>query len=454
MPADADCEVIETRVVAAEVVIAEAKKDVNTEKTDRMETDEVNTREGQTGTGEVCEWEMGKWETGLCEAEAPEMRKANLPSEWIACSRCGKWRRLSSDKASEALRFCDWHCEMSGDADRNTCDKPQEEWDEEEWCAPVAAEVVSFDNGYPVEPAPHVAVLLAAAIEKGGGLTAAGILSSAGLISECVGCFLHVFKQKVSPNAEPAVIPQAAGTMVEGARCVATAALGLTSCVGESVAAAAAVVGAAAAERVAVVSRQSMTSAAMRTLGNASLSALTEVYEAVEMSSRQLASSGVVAASDAVSHRYGGNAGRVTHDAFAAVGSATQAAMHISSLGRKSLARVAAKSAAKAAVAATSFDDAALLAVELEAEPSTPCAYARPEGEGWVRLDRAWDLGNDLTASGELCAVAADADVCVVAADAEVCVVPADAELPVVAAEAELCIVAAETAQSSPAYGS
>jgi len=330
-------------------------------------------------------------------------------SSWIACAQCHKWRRIELAQLATIKSPSEWICAYGTDPLRNSCDVAEEDnklgelvhdAEHAEWVSLSASASgipsINFDD----EP-PQVVLLVATAIELTGEITAAGIRSSAGALSNCVGCFLHVFKQRVTPMSQPATIPRTAGTVVEGARCVASAALGITSCVGESVAAA------AAAERVAVVSRQGVTSAAVRTLGTASLSALTEVYEAADISTRQLASSSAVAASDAISHRYGGGAGKVTHDAFAAFGSAAQAALHLSAFGRKGLAKTAAKSAAKAVVAAAvdgqGQDERGAAVVEGRplSRAETEARFDKPEAEGWVRLDRAWDLGDEIEAVEE-----------------------------------------------------
>ena len=48
---------------------------------------------------------------------------------WVECERCGKWRHLPP--RTEPLPP-QWYCEMSDDLERNTCEAPEETWEEDE----------------------------------------------------------------------------------------------------------------------------------------------------------------------------------------------------------------------------------------------------------------------------------------------------------------------------------
>ncbi|XP_065194690.1 nucleolar protein dao-5-like [Sycon ciliatum] len=48
---------------------------------------------------------------------------------WVECTLCSKWRRMQGNVDASSVPG-DWQCSMSNDSKRNTCDIPEENWDE------------------------------------------------------------------------------------------------------------------------------------------------------------------------------------------------------------------------------------------------------------------------------------------------------------------------------------
>ena len=60
---------------------------------------------------------------GEGESGSEEEEKCN----WACCDKCGKWRRLPLSPEYESENLPDqWFCSMNPNAQRNTCDKPEE----------------------------------------------------------------------------------------------------------------------------------------------------------------------------------------------------------------------------------------------------------------------------------------------------------------------------------------
>ena len=68
-----------------------------------------------------------RWPLAAPASETTRHKGAGLrKSEWVACDRCSKWRRLPRSIAASSLP-AQWYCEMNTwDEDRNRCEAPEE----------------------------------------------------------------------------------------------------------------------------------------------------------------------------------------------------------------------------------------------------------------------------------------------------------------------------------------
>mmetsp|Transcript_23390 Transcript_23390/g.53519 ORF Transcript_23390/g.53519 Transcript_23390/m.53519 type:complete len:225 (+) Transcript_23390:91-765(+) len=119
---------------------------------------------------------------------------------------------------------------------------------------------------------------------------------------------------------------------------------GVTRCVGTHVAAVASALGAEAGEAFRNSASGNPMCEAIVKVGGASLSAASEVFEALGASTTEVVATGARVAAGAVSHKYGEGAGRAAEEGLGTAISATTAAINLSTLFRKS-ARAAASSA-------------------------------------------------------------------------------------------------------------
>lgn len=168
---------------------------------------------------------------------------------------------------------------------------------------------------------------------------------------------LDKFQSRV-PQCEQAIpVDPSAAAAVGQVKQVAQAANAMSGVIGTGVAMAAKAVGTAAASSLGSAPTTAA-GAALLAVGSASLHALSSVAEALDESAVALASKGAEVTSDAVGHKYGEGAARVTATGLQSVGQAALAARNVSCLGKKALATAVAKSAV--AAAAHSCDTAAV----------------------------------------------------------------------------------------------
>ena len=69
----------------------------------------------------------------LAAAPAVKEEEEEEGSTWVQCERCEKWRELSGPPKLGGALGDAWFCEMNDDAARNSCDAPEQSWDDEEW---------------------------------------------------------------------------------------------------------------------------------------------------------------------------------------------------------------------------------------------------------------------------------------------------------------------------------
>eukprot|EP00966_Prymnesium_polylepis_P293093 6769527-Prymnesium_polylepis.1 len=53
---------------------------------------------------------------------------AGAATSWVCCDRCGKWRIVA---ATDVLPD-QWYCELNGDTRHNSCDKPEQDEEQDE----------------------------------------------------------------------------------------------------------------------------------------------------------------------------------------------------------------------------------------------------------------------------------------------------------------------------------
>ncbi len=207
---------------------------------------------------------------------------------------------------------------------------------------------------------PRAALFAAAVILRSGSLAARGLHGAAQLITSGFDAALESFRRNVAPTPLAQSPPRMrresnlarVEQVLESASTVARAAEGVTSRMGEGISIVATGAGNAAAGVLvpSVGTKGSRIGVVARTVGGATLAAAREVIDALGDCSSTVIASGAVVASSAVTHKYGSDAGRAASTAMSAVGSTTAAAVNISLLGRRSLAKSVAKGAAQGAV--------------------------------------------------------------------------------------------------------
>ncbi|XP_062505537.1 zinc finger CW-type PWWP domain protein 1-like isoform X2 [Corticium candelabrum] len=66
--------------------------------------------------------------SGANEKTAFQIEETDMPTLWVQCEKCGKWRRLNEGK--DPLQLPEkWYCHMNTDLEQNNCEKPQIEFD-------------------------------------------------------------------------------------------------------------------------------------------------------------------------------------------------------------------------------------------------------------------------------------------------------------------------------------
>ena len=89
----------------------------------------------------------------LAAAPAVKEEEEEEGSTWVQCERCEKWRELSGPPKLGGALGDAWFCEMNDDAARNSCDAPEQSWDDEEWTDDGSAAAKAAPAPAPEKPA-------------------------------------------------------------------------------------------------------------------------------------------------------------------------------------------------------------------------------------------------------------------------------------------------------------